>query len=158
MTIALIRSPDAPESLPGCQSGAPAKPPRKKRPRWTPRPRPLDRSQLDGRTKGAMLFDQLVAEIVADLGGPDQISTIEQGLVVGYVAARLGVEGFSARIAAGQAVDWSEFAGTASTMIRAAARLRPWRRLKLIDRVPTVEEYSAHKKRQRETAVVAEVE
>jgi hypothetical protein len=112
---------------------APAKPFRKPRTRqkhWTPRATLVDRSCLDGRTSSAKLYDRLIADIVHDLGGLDQVSTIEHGLIIAYVASRLGVEGFSARIAAGQSIDWSEFAGTASTMIRAAARLKPWRRLK----------------------------
>jgi hypothetical protein len=126
------------------------KKPRTRQKNWTPRSKPVDRSSLDGRTIGARLYDKLIGDILDELG--QDISTIEHGLVIAYVASRLGVESFSARIAAGQTIDWQEFAGTASTMIRAAARLKPWRRLKLIERVPTVEEYSAHKKRQREEA------
>jgi hypothetical protein len=114
--------------------------PRKRQKNWTPRAKLVDRSSLDGRTVSARLYDRLIADVVADLGGIDHVSHIERGLIIAYVASRLGVEGYAARIAAGQTIDWSEFAGTASTMIRAAARLKPWRRLR--DVTPTIEEYS----------------
>ena len=113
--------------------------PRTRQKNWTPRPKLVDRSALDGRTSNAKLYDKLIADICSDLGGVDQIGHIERGLIIAYVASRLGVESHAARIVAGQAVDWSEFAGTASTMIRAAARLQPWRRLKEIN--PSLNDY-----------------
>ena len=113
--------------------------PRTRQKNWTPRPKLVDRSSLDGRTSNAKLYDKLIADVVSDLGGLDQVGHIERGLIIAYVASRLGVESHAARIVAGQPVDWSEFAGTASTMIRAAARLKPWRRLK--DVTPSLSEY-----------------
>ena len=113
--------------------------PRRKRPRWTPKPRPLDRSQLDGRTTAAKLFDKMIADILAELGGSDQIGTIEMGYIEGYVGMRLGVSGFNARLVSGEEINWAEFCGTLSTMIRAAERLHPWRRSK--DVTPTPLEY-----------------
>jgi hypothetical protein len=104
--------------------------PKRKRPKWVPKPRPFDRSQLDGRTVGAKIFDKMVSDITAELGGSDQIGTIEMGLVEGYVGMRLGVKGFNARLVSGEEIDWSQFCGTLSTMIRAAERLQPWRRSK----------------------------
>jgi hypothetical protein len=118
--------------------------PRKRQKGWTPRPKLIDRRSLDGRTTSARLYDKLIADVVADLGGLDQIGQIEQGLIIAYVASRLGVESHAAKIVAGAPVDWSEFAGTASTMIRAAARLKPWRRLR--DVTPTLSEYVASKR------------
>ena len=123
--------------------------PRKRQKNWTPRPKLVDRSSLDGRTTSARLYDKLIADVVADLGGLDQIGQIEQGLIIAYVASRLGVESHAARIVAGQAVDWSEFAGTASTMIRAAARLKPWRRLKDVT-MPSLASYLASKDEEAE--------
>lgn len=158
MTIALIRSPDAPESLRGCQSGAPAKPPRKKRPRWTPRPRPLSRDQLDGRLASAKAFDRLAADIASDLGGIDQMSWIERTLVEAYCGAYISLANLNARITLGQAVDLGELSGTASAMVRIASRLGISRRARDVTPTPTVEEYAEYKKRQREAAVVADGE
>jgi hypothetical protein len=123
--------------------------PRTRQKNWTPRPKLVDRSALDGRTSNAKLYDKLIADVVSDLGGLDQISHVEHGLIIAYVASRLGVESHAAKIVAGAPVDWSEFAGTASTMIRAAARLKPWRRLR--DVTPSLHEYIASK-REKEAA------
>ena len=123
--------------------------PRKRQKNWTPRPKLVDRSSLDGRTTAARLYDKLIGDVVADLGGLDQVGQIEHGLDHRYVASRLGVESHAARMVAGQAVDWSEFAGTASTMIRAAARLKPWRRLKDVT-VPSLASYLASKDEEAE--------
>ena len=124
------------------------KPKRRKRPRWTPKPRPLDRSQLDGRTTAAKLFDKMVADILAELGGSDQIGTIEMGYIEGYVGMRLGVSGFNARLVSGEQINWAEFCGTLSTMIRAAERLRPWRRSK--DVTPSLSDYLKQYNAERE--------
>ena len=117
--------------------------PRTRQKHWTPRPKLVDRSAIDGRTSNAKLYDKLIADVVNDLGGLDQVGHIEQGLIIAYVASRLGVEEHAARIVAGAPVRWDEFAGTASTMIRAAARLKPWRRLK--DVTPSLASYLASK-------------
>jgi hypothetical protein len=54
---------------------------KRKRSTWTPKPRPADRSQIDGRLAAAKLYDRYVNEIIAELGG--DISKIERGLVEG---------------------------------------------------------------------------
>jgi hypothetical protein len=127
----LVRAPDAVADAPGSPAVcAPAKKPRKKRPKWRPRPQPFDRLGLDRRTRAAMIFDKLVADILRDLGGADQVGTIELGIVETFAGAYLGVKGFNNAIVTGQDVDWEKFSGVASTAIRAASRLQPWRRSK----------------------------
>ena len=114
---------------------------KQKRSPWTPKPRPASRDQLDGRTTAAKLFDRAVNEIVAELGG--DLSKIELNIVEGLVGAHVGLSGQIAQLVKGEQIDWSVYCGTLSTMVRAASRLGPpWRRLKLIDRPPSPEEYS----------------
>jgi hypothetical protein len=45
----------------------------------------LTRDQLDGRTNAAKVFDRLVTNIEADLGGRDQLSTIELALIEAFL-------------------------------------------------------------------------
>ena len=139
MTITLIRSPDAPESPAACQSGAPAKPPRKKRPKWTPRPRPLSRASLDGRTAAAKLFDKLAADIEADLGGRSQLSTIEVCLIEGFAGAYVGLANINTKLALGQAIDLGEMSGAISSLVRVAQRLGTSKRIK--DITPSLSAY-----------------
>jgi hypothetical protein len=122
--LALIRSPDAPESPAACQPEARAKSrPRKKRPKWTPRPRPLSRASLDGRTAAAKLFDKLAADIATDLGGRDQLSTIEVCLIEGFAGAYVGLANINTKLALGQAIDLGEMSGRSPRPTRADLRL-----------------------------------
>jgi hypothetical protein len=50
------------------------------------KPQLLTRDQLDGRTGAAKLFDRLVVDIENDLGGREQLSTIERTLVEAHAA------------------------------------------------------------------------
>jgi hypothetical protein len=61
--------------------------PAKRRNKGRIRPQLLTRAELDGRTNAAKLFDKLVVDIENDLGGRDQLSTIERVLVEGFVGA-----------------------------------------------------------------------
>ena len=132
--LRLVSAPDAVADAPGSPAVcAPAKKPRKKRPKWRPRPQPFDKLALDKRTRASMIFEGLVENIVSELGGRDQIGTIEMGIVETFAGALLGVKGFNIQIVTGQDVDWEKFSGVASTAIRAASRLMPWRRPKPIE-------------------------
>lgn len=113
---------------------------KRKRSKWTPRPRPLDHKALDKRTVAAKLFSQLKRQIVADLSPDGELSTIEDGIVDGYIGALVGVRGDLTRLFQGGAIDWSEYCGKLSTMVRAASRLGPpWRRQK--DITPSLSDY-----------------
>jgi hypothetical protein len=54
------------------------------------KPQLLTREQLDGRTNAAKVFDRLVSDIEGDLGGHDQLSTIERALVEAFAGATGG--------------------------------------------------------------------
>ena len=53
----------------------------RKKVRHATRPQLLTRDQLDGRTNAAKRFDRLVGQIEVDLGGAEQLSTIERTLI-----------------------------------------------------------------------------
>jgi hypothetical protein len=115
---------------------------KQKRSKWTPKPRPVDRHQLDGRLAAAKLFDRCVNDIVREMGG--DLSRIELGLIEGWCAAHVGLQGQIAQLIEGKPIDWSIFAGTLSVMVRTASRLQPWRRQK--DITPSLSSYLARTK------------
>ena len=113
------------------------KPKRKKR--WTPRPRLLDRDALDGRTNAAKAYDAMVREIETDLGGSSELSAIERALVRGFTGAYISVAAINMRIVQGQPVDLGELSGCVSAMVRVASRLGLQRRAREI--VPSLSQY-----------------
>jgi hypothetical protein len=93
----------------------------------------LTRSQLDGRTSAAKLFDRLVVDIENDLGGHDQLSTIEHALIEGFAGAALTLHHLNTKLALGEPIDLSQHAQAVSAMVRVASRLGISRRAKDID-------------------------
>ena len=64
--------------------------------------------------------------------------------VDGYIGACVGVRSDLTRLFQGGAIDWSEYCGKLSTMVRAASRLGPpWRRSK--DVTPSLSAYLSRK-------------
>jgi hypothetical protein len=145
MELALIRPPDAEAKSTGSQPAAPKK--RKRRGKWTPRPRPLSRASLDGRTAAAKLFDKLAADIATDLGGRDQLSTIEVCLIEGFAGAYVGLANINTKLALGQAIDLGEMSGAISSLVRVAQRLGTSKRIR--DITPSLSDYlKAHEQRE----------
>lgn len=99
----------------------------------------LSRDQLDGRTAAAKIFDRLVSDIEADLGGHAELSTIERALVEGFAGAALVLQHLNTRLALGQQIDLSEHAQAVSAMVRVASRLGLQRRSR--DVTPTLSDY-----------------
>jgi hypothetical protein len=87
------------------------------------RPQLLTRDQLDGRTNAAKVFDRLCADIEADLGGRDQLSTIEVTLIEAYAGAAVTLNHLNTQLALGQPIDLSQYAQAVSAMVRVASRL-----------------------------------
>jgi hypothetical protein len=94
------------------------------------KPQLLTRSQLDGRTNAAKLFDRLITDIEVDLGGRDQLSTIERQLVEAFAGACVTMQNLNTRLALGETIDLSEHAQAVSAMVRVASRLGLQRRMK----------------------------
>jgi hypothetical protein len=106
------------------------------------RPQLLTRDQLDGRTNAAKVFDRLCADIEADLGGRDQLSTIEATLIEAYAGAAVTLNHLNTRLALGLEIDLSQHAQAVSAMVRVASRLGLQRRAKTVE---SLQDYLARK-------------
>jgi hypothetical protein len=103
------------------------------------KPQLLTRSQLDGRTNAAKVFDRLVSDIEGDLGGADQLSTIERALVEAFAGATVMVQFVNTRLALGEQVDPSEACSAVSAMVRIASRLGVSRRARDVGQISPLE-------------------
>ena len=103
----------------------------KRRPKNRKRTRPqlLNRSELDGRTNAAKQFDAIAEAIAADLGGEDQLSTVQRHLVEAFAGAAIHVNDINARLLLGEEIDIMAHSTAISTMVRVASRIG-------IERVP----------------------
>jgi hypothetical protein len=90
----------------------------------------LTRQNLDGRTAAAKLYDRLVADIEADLGGSAELSMIERTLIQAYASASLTLQNLNAQLLLGQEVDFALHTQCVSAMVRVASRLGLQRRAK----------------------------
>jgi len=87
MELALRCPPEAPAND---SRAEPAEPKRRRSNRPT-RPQLLLRDQLDKRLNARKYMDQLVEDIERDLGGSEQLSTIERSLVEAFVASTITI-------------------------------------------------------------------
>jgi hypothetical protein len=94
------------------------------------RPQLLTRDALDQRTNAFKLFDRLVVDIEQDLGGRDQLSTIERALVEAFAGAAVTLHNLNTRLALGESIDLGQHAQAVSAMVRVASRLGLQRRAK----------------------------
>ena len=94
------------------------------------RPQLPSLAELDGRTNSARALKQLIRDIEQDLGGADQLSTIERELVAGFAGAALTARSLNIKLALGQDVLPAELSQSVSTMVRVAHRLGHQRRQK----------------------------
>jgi hypothetical protein len=106
--------------------------------RTATRPQLLTRDQLDGRTNAAKTFDRLVSAIEVDLGGRDQLSTIESLLIEALVGAAITLHHLNAKLALGEKIDLSEHYQTSNALVRIASRLGLSRRAKEIVEPPSL--------------------
>jgi hypothetical protein len=102
----------------------------------------LTRAELDGRSHAGKLFNQIVRDIEIDLGGHDQLSTVELQLVEAFAGAAVRLSDLNARALIGQTqrVDLSEYANAVGAMVRVATRLGTRRRAKDVT-VPSLRQY-----------------
>jgi hypothetical protein len=83
----------------------------------------LSRDALDGRTFAAKKFDRITRGVEADLGGGEQLSTIERELVQAFAGAAVQINELNALCLLGKAIDLADYAVICSTMVRVASRL-----------------------------------
>jgi hypothetical protein len=107
----------------------------------------INRASLDGRTAVAQAFDSLVASIHTDLGGRDQISSIEATLVESFAGATVVLDHINAKILTGAEIDSAlvaMHAAAISAQVRCAAKLGTMRRAKPVN---NMENFLAKRKR-----------
>jgi hypothetical protein len=83
----------------------------------------LSRANLDGRTKARKQFDSIASGIAADLGGEEQLSTIQRHLVEAFAGAACHVNDINARLLLGEEIDVVVHSQAISTMVRIASRI-----------------------------------
>jgi hypothetical protein len=120
---------------------APASKPVRRRHRAV-KPQLLTSEVLDKRSNAFKLFNRLTADIEADLGGRDQLSTIELTLIEAYVGAAVALQHLNTQLALGQPIDLSQHAQAVSAMVRVASRLGLQRRMKPVE---TLQEFLTRK-------------
>jgi hypothetical protein len=104
----------------------------------------LDLSDLDQRTNAAKLAQQVKAEIIGDLGGEDQLSTLER-LAAGHAAlAAAVVQDSYARWLKGEQIALAELATVQNAFLRVAGSLGFSRRAK--DVTKNIDQYLRDKK------------
>jgi hypothetical protein len=83
----------------------------------------LTRDALDGRTKARRQFDAIAEGIAADLGGEDQLSTVQRHLVEAFAGAAIHVNDINARLLMGEQIDIIAHSTAISVMVRVASRI-----------------------------------
>ena len=89
----------------------------------------LTRSSLDGRTRARKRWDAIVGGIASDLGGEDQLSTVQRFLIEAFASVAIQLDHLNVRVLRGESVDLLALASVVSSMTRVASRIG-------IDRVP----------------------
>jgi hypothetical protein len=84
---------------------------------------PLTRNALDGRSNAIKQFDAIASSIVADLGGEDQLTTVQRHLIEAFAGASITVDNLNARLLLGEKLDILEYSTAISTMVRVASRI-----------------------------------
>jgi hypothetical protein len=98
----------------------------------------LTRQSLDGRTRARKQFDAIASAVATDMGGADQLSTIQQHLVEAFAGIAVHQHDLNARLLLGQEVDLSKHAQACSSLVRIASRLPLGRVAK---QIPSMAEY-----------------
>jgi hypothetical protein len=88
----------------------------------------ISADELDGRTRARKAFSALVSGITADLGGPDELSTIERALIQAFAGVSVHAADMNARLLQGDSIDLTEHSATVGAMVRLASRLGVKRR------------------------------
>jgi hypothetical protein len=94
--------------------------PRRHRPT---KPQLVSRSQIDARTNAYKVFDKIVGDVTADLGGRDQLSAVETALVESFAGIFVMLDDLNVRVLLGEKVDPFVYCQVTSTLTRVASRL-----------------------------------
>ena|ERR1700730_12137150 len=108
----------APTPLP---NGSPPK--KRGRPHGPIKPTPITRADLDDRTTAARRWDNLSRSIASDLGGEENLSSVQKTLIEAFVGVSIQLTNINMRGLQGEKVDLSELSLAASTLVRIATRI-----------------------------------
>jgi hypothetical protein len=97
--------------------------PRGTRPCKPTKPMPLTRDNLDSRSAAAKLWDRMATDITSDLGGEENLSTIQRTLINAFCAVSIQLTDLSTQSLLGKPVALSDLSLAASTLVRLAVRL-----------------------------------
>jgi hypothetical protein len=101
----------------------------------------LSREALDGRTVVRKQFDAIAAGIAADLGGEDQLSTVQKHLVEAFAGCAVTLNDINARAMLGEPIDLMAYSTAVSTLVRVAAKLGMARQPRTVE--PTLDDILA---------------
>ena len=90
---------------------------------YTPKGKFLTRHQIDGRTNAVREFDAIASGIAADLGGTEQLSTVQKHLVEAFAGVAIQVQHLNVCLLLGENVDVLAHSNAISTMVRVASRI-----------------------------------
>jgi hypothetical protein len=85
---------------------------------------------IDGRTKPARAFRQLMLDLVSDSGGAEHCSAVRRQLIARFAGACVLAQEIERRVALGERVDIGEYAVLAGVANRLGQRLGLSRRMK----------------------------
>jgi hypothetical protein len=126
---------------------------RKAKKYYPPKLRLLMRSELDGRTAAAKVFDTLVTELETDLApSREQLSAIERALVEAFAGSYVMLSHLNGKLIQGHEVDAGQHAVCVGAMAKVARMLGLERRQRDVSEVPSVEEYFRYKAQQKVAA------
>lgn len=132
-----------------------AGPVRKHRPSRANKVRLLTAKALDGRTRARRQFDAIALGIAADLGGEDNLTTLERHLIEAFAGAATHVHDLNARSLKGEKVDVLTHSQAISSMVRVAARIGIDRRV-LHDITPSLDDIAREIEAEKAAALEAE--
>lgn len=88
---------------------------------------------LDGRTKPARRWRQVVSDLVSDAGGASEVSAVRRSLILRFAAASTLAEQMEQDALQGRKVDLAEFVALGGLVNRIASRLGLSRRARKIE-------------------------
>ena len=116
----MLRPADTTEMAPIYPADMAEKPPKNRK---RTKPQLPSREELDGRLNAPKAFERRVSAIKADLGGVDQLSTIEIDLVEAFANSAAALDNLNVRLLLGEKIDLTELSQIISAMVRVASRL-----------------------------------
>jgi hypothetical protein len=83
----------------------------------------LTHENIDGRLRARKKFDAIAHGVAEDIGGEDQLSTVQRHLIEAFAGVAIHVNNLTAKLLRGEDVDVVEHSQAISTMVRVAQRI-----------------------------------